>query len=206
MSGTALVGRSLTLLVVRRSRAASSTSSTGSIGVVLIVRVMAGVIMNISVRMVSQARRTLATAVQGQVAGQQVDELTAATLPAPLVTARAALVRLVPATCDVTLGIPHGVTVTCTYVTDRATWRQTSKNIKTLSQSPCTALTNDMQFAYRESCARGQSVAYDIPTSHVSQHWIDFDWGYPTLCLDLPITKGWCQPNAGHVSYSHWQS
>ena len=30
---------------------------------------------------------------------------------------------------------------------------------------------------------------------------INCDWGIPNLYLDYPITKGWCQPIWGHVSY-----
>ena len=45
-----------------------------------------------------------------------------------------------------------------------------------------------------------------------NSHWphqptIHCTWGNPNLNLDLPITKGWCQPIGSHVSsYCHWQS
>ena len=70
--------------------------------------------------------------------------------------------------------------------------------VETLSQSPCTALTAGICLPLglckgTVSCLRKM---VGIPTAHMSPQYIATE-----VYLDQPITKGWCQPTRGQVTY-----
>ena len=75
--------------------------------------------------------------------------------------------------------------------------------ILTLSRSPCTALTTGICLPSglsKGTVTAGVWKTVGIPTDHVSP-WCNGTLGNPNLYLEQPITKAWCQPIGGHVSY-----
>ena len=70
-----------------------------------------------------------------------------------------------------------------------------------LSQSPCTALTAGINLpvvrAVQGNCHWGPKKRWEFPLVT----WEHNALGNPNLYLDQPITKAWCQPVGGRVSY-----
>ena len=72
----------------------------------------------------------------------------------------------------------------------------------TLSQSPCTALTAGicLPLGLCKGTVSGIWKTVEISIVHMNPQ-CNGTWGNPNLSLDQPITKAWCQPIRGHVSY-----
>ena len=80
--------------------------------------------------------------------------------------------------------------------------------LQTLSQSPCTTLTADVCLPLGPCKGAVSGLSRVASKNGGNSHWshdheptVHHSWGNPNLYLGQSVTKGWCQPIGGHVSY-----